>query len=93
LGLDTVLQGSIAPTTLDDLRDRIRKIMSIALEVEVERLEPNTHIADVDADSMGAIELTMALEDAFDLEIPDYVLDQLTTLQDVTNYLAKRLGI
>lgn len=61
-------------------------------EVEPSELHPATEISRFGTDSFHALELTMAIEDEFDIEIPDHALDRLQTLEEVTAYLAERLG-
>jgi acyl carrier protein len=88
-----LLHRSATPLTRDDLRDRIRKIVVEQLGIDPDQLLPETRIPDLGADSIGTLELTMAVEDEFDLEFPDTVLDRLHTVEDVTTYLAERLGL
>jgi acyl carrier protein len=79
--------------TRDDVRERVRRIVVEQLDLDPAHLLPTTHIPDLRTDSIGTLELTMALEDEFDLEFPDQVLDRLQTVEDVTGYLAMRLGV
>jgi acyl carrier protein len=79
--------------TRDELRGRVRKIIVEQGGVDPRTLTSKTKILDLGWDSIGTVELTMALEDAFDLEIPDAALDQLHTVQDVIDYLTDRLGL
>jgi acyl carrier protein len=82
-----------APHTKDELRDRLRKLIAAECEIDVELLHPGTEISRLGVDSIHAVELTMAIEDEFDLEIPDHALDRLHTFEEVTEYLAGRLGV
>ena len=85
---------TLVPVSREELRGRLRKIIAAELGVEPEEVLPETVIPKIrGADSIRQLEATMAIEDEFDLEIPDTVLDQLQTLDDLTEYVAKRLGI
>lgn len=42
---------------------------------------------DLDADSLDAVEIIMAIEDEFDVEIPDEIAENFTSIQDIIDYL------
>jgi acyl carrier protein len=86
-------QRTAAPQTRDELRERLRKLILAACDVDPDALHPDTEISRLGSDSIRAVELTMAIEDEFDLEIPDDALDRLHTFEEVTNYLAGRLAV
>jgi acyl carrier protein len=67
---------------------RIKKIIEEQLGVEGERIKPEaSFIDDLGADSLDIVELVMAMEEEFDLEIPDEDAEKLKTVSDVTKYL------
>jgi acyl carrier protein len=67
---------------------RIKKIIEEQLGVEGERIKPEaSFIDDLGADSLDIVELVMAMEEEFDLEIPDEDAEKLRTVSDVTKYL------
>ena len=69
-------------------------------EIIVDRLgvDPNevtseaSFIDDLGADSLDTVELVMAFEEEFDIEIPDEDAEKLTTVQSAMDYLEKRLS-
>lgn len=68
--------------------DRVKEIIAKELEVEVKQLTPEAKfIEDLGADSLDIVELVMALEEEFGLEIPDEEADKLKTVGDAMNYL------
>lgn len=68
--------------------DRVKEIIAKELEVEVKQLTPEAKfIEDLGADSLDIVELVMALEEEFSLEIPDEEADKLKTVGDAMNYL------
>jgi acyl carrier protein len=68
--------------------DRVKEIIAKELEVETKQLTPEAKfIEDLGADSLDIVELVMALEEEFGLEIPDEEADKLKTVGDAMNYL------
>jgi acyl carrier protein len=49
-------------------------------------------VDDLDIDSLSMVEIAVAAQDKFGVEIPDYQLKDLTTVQDVVNYVSKNAG-
>ncbi len=67
---------------------RIKKIIEEQLGVEGDRIKPEaSFIDDLGADSLDIVELVMAMEEEFDIEIPDEDAEKLRTVSDVTKYL------
>ncbi len=73
------------------VQDRIREIVSQQLGVDAAELLPEASILDdLGADSLDVVELVMALEEAFDIEVPDADVETMRTLGDVERYVAER---
>ncbi len=67
---------------------RAKEIIAKELEVSVDQLTPTAKfIEDLGADSLDTVELVMALEDEFGLDIPDEDADKLKTVGDALEYL------
>ena len=70
--------------TFDKVRDIVvEQLGSEADEVTLE----STFIDDLGADSLDIVELIMAFEEEFNVEIPDEAAEKIKTLQDVVNYI------
>ena len=68
--------------------DRVKEIIAKELEVEAKQLTPEAKfIEDLGADSLDIVELVMALEEEFTIDIPDEDADKLKTVGDAMNYL------
>jgi acyl carrier protein len=68
--------------------DRVKEIIAKELEVDVKDLAgEKKFIEDLGADSLDIVELVMALEEEFGLDIPDEDADKLKTVGDAMNYL------
>lgn len=70
--------------------EQIRDILAESTGAAAEDIVPEASLAeDLDIDSLAAVELALALEDAFGIEIPDEELTALNTVQDVLNLVEK----
>jgi acyl carrier protein len=70
------------------LTPKIKDIIVEQLSVDPEKVKPEaSFIDDLGADSLDIVELVMAMEEEFDIEIPDEDAEKLKTVQDVTKYL------
>jgi len=68
--------------------DRVKEIIAKELEVDIKQLSPEAKfIEDLGADSLDIVELVMALEEEFGLDIPDEEADKLKTVGDAMKYL------
>lgn len=74
-----------------DLKSKVQKIIEEQLGVDSERVRPEaSFIEDLGADSLDIVELVMAMEEEFDLEIPDEEAEKLRTVQDVFSYIESK---
>lgn len=70
---------------------KIVDIITQQLNVEAEKVKPEAQFQeDLGADSLDIVELIMAMEEAFDIEIPDEEAEGLKSVQDVTSYLQSK---
>jgi len=68
--------------------DRVKEIIAKELEVGVQQLAAEAKfIEDLGADSLDIVELVMALEEEFGLDIPDEDAEKMKTVGDAMNYL------
>jgi acyl carrier protein len=73
------------------LDNKVRNIIVEQLGVDADRVKPEaSFIDDLGADSLDIVELVMAMEEEFDLEIPDEAAEKLRTVGDVTKYLQSK---
>jgi len=72
---------------------KVTSILTERLGVSEARVKVGSHlIDDLGADSLDAVEVIMALEDTFDIDIPDVEADTLKTVGAICEYIEKRLG-
>lgn len=72
----------------DTLFDKVKEIVVDQLDVEpTDVVLEASFIDDLEADSLDVVEMIMAFEEEFDLEIPDEDAEKIQTVQDVVEYL------
>ena len=68
--------------------DKIKEIIAEQLSVEEDAVKMETHLMkDLEADSLDAVEIIMAIEDEFGIEVPDEAVENFHTVGDVVAYL------
>lgn len=77
---------------MSDVLDRVKKIVVERLEVDGEKVtEKASFIDDLGADSLDLVELVMAFEEEFGIEIPDDVQEQIGTVGDAVRFIKERV--
>ena len=72
----------------DNIEKKVKEIVCTQLEVKLEQVRPEaSFIDDLKADSLAVVELVLALEEEFGIEIPDEDTEQIKTVQDAINYI------
>ena len=70
------------------IEERVKKIIVEQLGVKKEEVKPEaSFVEDLGADSLDTVELVMALEEEFDIEIPDEEAEKITTVQSAIDYV------
>ena len=76
----------------NNLETRVSAIIVEQLGASKEELVPEaSFVDDLGADSLDIVELVMAMEETFDIEIPDDAAEKMLTIGDVVSYLKERL--
>jgi acyl carrier protein len=76
---------------MSDISDRVKKIVIEHLSVEAEKVTENASlIDDLGADSLDAVELVMAFEEEFNVEIPDDVAETIVTVGDAVKFITEK---
>ena len=70
------------------MEDRVKKIIAEQLSVSEEQITPEaSFVDDLGADSLDTVELVMALEEEFEIDIPDEEAEKIVTFQHVIEYI------
>lgn len=76
-----------------DIEARIKEIICEQLDVKPEDVsEGKSFTEDLGADSLAIVELVLALEEQFDVKIPDDEVDKIKTVGDAVAYIKSRVG-
>ena len=76
---------------MSDIADRVKKIVVEHLGVEEVKVTPEaSFIDDLGADSLDTVELVMAFEEAFSVEIPEDAAEKIGTVKDAIHYIEKQ---
>jgi len=74
------------------VEDKIKKIICEQLDVDEKDVVPEaSFVDDLGADSLDQVELIMAMEEEFDVSIPDEDAEKIGTVQDAIDYIQKAL--
>lgn len=73
---------------MSELETKVKQIIAEKLAVSEDKITPQAaFVDDLGADSLDQVELIMAFEDAFDVEIPDEDAEKLKSVKDAIDYL------
>ena len=77
----------------DATADKVKELISEQLEVSLDQLENSkSFVDDLKADSLAVVELVLALEQEFDLEIPDEDTEKIKTVGDAVTYIKNHVN-
>lgn len=68
--------------------EKLQEIIAEQLEIEASEIEYASNIIDdLGADSLDIVDLVMSVEDEFGIEVPDEVLENMSTVEDMVKYI------
>jgi acyl carrier protein len=75
---------------MNDVAEKVKKIIAEQLNIDEAQVKPEaSFVDDLGADSLDTVELIMALEEEFDIEIPDDVAEKIKTVGDAIEQITK----
>ncbi len=76
-----------------EIAEQVKEIISQQLDVDVAQIQPEARfIEDLSADSLAIVELVLAFEEKFDIDIPDEETEKIRTVGDAISYITARKG-
>ncbi len=86
-----VVAASTGGVGMEALSERVNSIVTDQLGVDKESLSPEANLLDdLGADSLDVVELVMALEEEFGIEVPDDDVENIRTIRDIVKYIEAR---
>jgi|LakMenEpi03Aug12_release.lakeMendotaPanAssembly.Ray.scaffolds.fasta_scaffold07569_15 acyl carrier protein len=71
-----------------DIFEKVRDIVANKLSLDGSKITPQSNFAnDLGVDSLDAVELVMALEEQFNIKVPEEVTEKMTTIQEAVDYI------
>lgn len=68
--------------------DEVKDILAEQLDANPDEIELNTNLTDdLGADSLDAIDIVMTIEDQYSIEVPDEVIQEMKTVEDIVNFI------
>ncbi|MBO6798356.1 acyl carrier protein [Maricaulis sp.] len=78
---------------MSDVLERVKKIVVEHLDVDADKVTDNaSFIDDLGADSLDNVELVMAFEEEFDIEIPDDAAEHIQKVGDAVKFISEKVG-
>jgi acyl carrier protein len=78
---------------MSDILEKVKKIICEQLDVPEENIVPAaSFVDDLGADSLDQVELIMAMEEEFNISIPDEDAEKITTVKEAVEYVTKALS-
>jgi acyl carrier protein len=75
---------------MSDIQEKVKTIICEQLDVEADTVMPEaSFVDDLGADSLDQVELIMAMEEEFDVSIPDEDAEKIVTVKDAIEYIEK----
>jgi len=75
---------------MEEIQAKVIQIISEQLGKDESEIKMNSHfIEDLDADSLDTVELVMALEEEFDIDIPDESAEKITTVESAVDFIVE----
>jgi acyl carrier protein len=76
-----------------NIEAEVKRIIKDQLDVDEADIKPeSSFIEELGADSLGLVELVLAFEEAFEMDIPDEDTEKIKTVQDAVDYIKKHSG-
>ena len=75
---------------MEEIQAKVIQIISEQLGKDKSEIKMSSHfIEDLDADSLDTVELVMALEEEFDIDIPDEAAEKITTVESAVDFIVE----
>lgn len=84
------MSNELATNSREDIEAKVKKIILDHISKDTENFNSSSKLSDHGADSLDAVEIIMAAEDEFGIEIPDEDAQQMETMDNIVEYISKK---
>lgn len=68
--------------------DEVKEILAEQLDIDPEKIEMTSNLqTDLGADSLDAIDIVMSIEDQYGIEVPDSVIENMRSVEDIVSFI------
>lgn len=82
--------NELAKNTREDIEEKVKKIVLEHISKDVERFSSSSKLSDHGTDSLDAVEIIMAAEEEFGIEIPDEDAQKMETMEQIVEYVVNK---
>ncbi|WP_341808769.1 acyl carrier protein [Wolbachia endosymbiont (group E) of Neria commutata] len=86
------MNSELAKATKEDIEIKVKKIILEHISKDVEKFGSSSKLSDHGADSLDAVEIIMAAEEEFGIEIPDEDAQKMETMEQIVEYISSKKG-
>ncbi|WP_143689870.1 acyl carrier protein [Wolbachia endosymbiont of Nilaparvata lugens] len=84
--------SELAKTTREDIEGKVKKIILEHISKDVEKFGNSSKLSDHGTDSLDAVEIIMAVEEEFGIEIPDEDAQKMETMEQIVEYIVNKVN-
>ncbi|QKX01436.1 acyl carrier protein [Wolbachia endosymbiont of Cruorifilaria tuberocauda] len=84
------MDSELAKSTREDIEKKVKKIVLEHISKDVEKFNSSSKLSEHGADSLDAVEIIMAAEEEFGIEIPDEDAQKMETMKQIVEYIVKK---
>lgn len=84
------MNSELANSTRESIEEKVKKIILEHISKDTEKFSSNSKLSDHGADSLDAVEIIMAAEEEFGIEIPDEDAQKMETMKQIVDYIVSK---
>ncbi|MGL9718462.1 MAG: acyl carrier protein [Wolbachia sp.] len=84
------MNSEVAKSTREDIEEKVKEIVLEHISKDVEKFNSSSKLSEHGADSLDAVEIIMAAEEKFGIEIPDEDAQRMETMEQIVEYVVKK---
>ncbi|MFT4327604.1 MAG: acyl carrier protein [Wolbachia pipientis] len=84
--------SELAKTTRENIEEKVKKIILEHISKDVEKFGNSSKLSDHGTDSLDAVEIIMAVEEEFGIEIPDEDAQKMETMEQIVEYIVNKVN-